>query len=85
MPRQSDEEESQLPSDSDYVTPPTDRRKCWADRVPCSGEGSSAVPSLVQEINFERQGRAQEQSAQCVSHVTLTLQWTSIALLFDIC
>ncbi len=51
MPRQSDEEESQLPSDSDYVTPQTERRKCWAERVPFSGEGSSSTPSPIKEIN----------------------------------
>jgi hypothetical protein len=39
MPRQSDDEESQLPSDSDYVTPPTDRRKCGAVRIAFSGKG----------------------------------------------
>ncbi len=49
MPRQSDDVESQLPCDSDYVTPATDRRKCGAERVSFSGEGSSSVPSSVQE------------------------------------
>jgi hypothetical protein len=33
MPRQSDDEESQMLSDSDYATPSTDRSKCGADRV----------------------------------------------------
>jgi hypothetical protein len=70
MPRQSDDEESQLPSDSDYVTPPTDRRKCGTERVAFCGEGSISVPSLVKEIIFEKQGRAQEQSALCAAHVT---------------
>ncbi len=28
MPCRSDEEDIQLPSDPDYITPPTDRRKC---------------------------------------------------------
>jgi hypothetical protein len=60
MPRQSDDEESPLPSDSDYVTLPTDRRKCGAERVAFSGEGSSSVPSPVKEINFKKRGRAQE-------------------------
>ncbi len=46
MPRKSDDEESQLPSDLDYVTPPTDRRKCGAERVPFGGGGSSSVPPL---------------------------------------
>jgi hypothetical protein len=66
MPRQSDDEESQLPSDSDhdYATLPTDRRKCWAERVPFCGEGSSSISFPVQEIKFEKLGRAQEQSAQ---------------------
>jgi hypothetical protein len=70
MPRRSDEEESQLRSDSDYDTPPTDRRKCGAERSPFSDEGSSAVPSPVKEINFEKRGQAQEQSALCAAHVT---------------
>jgi hypothetical protein len=62
MPLQSDDEESQLPSDSDYVTPPTDRRKCGAVRIAFSNEGSISVPSPVKEIKFEKQQRAQEQS-----------------------
>jgi hypothetical protein len=70
MPRQSDEEESQMPSDSDYVTPPTDKRKCGAERVAFCGEGSISVPSPVKEIIFQKQGRAQEQSALCAAHVT---------------
>ncbi len=47
MPRRSDDEESQLPSDSDYATPPTDRRKGGAERVPFSDEGSNSIPSPV--------------------------------------
>ncbi len=75
MPRQSDDEESQLPSDSDYVKLPTARRKCGAKRIPfsgegLSGEGSSSIPSPVKEIKFQKRGRAQEQSAQCAPHVT---------------
>jgi hypothetical protein len=80
MPRQSDDEESPLPSDSDNVTPPTasDRRKCGAERVQVSfsgdsvsdSEGSSSVPSPVKEIKFETRGRAQEQSALYAAHVT---------------
>ncbi len=72
MPRQSDDEqsdeESQLPSDTDHVTLPTDRRKCGAERV--SFEGSSTVPSPVKEIIFEKRGQAQEQSTLCAAHVT---------------
>ncbi len=59
-----------MPSDPDYITQPTDRHKCGAERVPFSGEGSSSVPSPVKEIKFEKQGRAQEQSALCAAHVT---------------
>jgi hypothetical protein len=59
MPRQSDDEECQLPSDLDYVTLPTDRRNCGADRVSFNGEGSSSIPSPVKEINFKKWGRAQ--------------------------
>ncbi len=70
MPRRSDENDIQLPSDLDYITPPTDRRKCGAERVAFSGEGSISVPSSVLQINFETEGRAQEQSALCASHFT---------------
>ncbi len=70
MPRRSDEDDIQLPSDPDYITPPTDRRKCGAERVSFSGEGSISVPSPVKQINFEKQARAQEQSALCSAHVT---------------
>ena len=70
MPRRSDEDDIQLPSDPDYITPPTDRRKCGAERVSFSGEGSISVPSPVKQIKFEKQGRAQEQSALCSAHVT---------------
>jgi hypothetical protein len=70
MHRQSDDEESQFPGDSDYVTPPTDRRKCGAECDSFSGEGSSSVPSPVKEIKFEKRGRAQELSALCADHVT---------------
>jgi hypothetical protein len=70
MPRQSDDEESQLPSDLVYVTQPTDRRKCGAMRIAFSGEGSISVPSPVKEIKFEKQGQAQEQSTLCAAHVT---------------
>ncbi len=71
MPCQSDDEESQLPSDSDYATLQTDRIKCWAECDPFSGEGSSSICPPVKKIKFEIQGRAQEQSAQCEPHVTL--------------
>ena len=70
MPRQCDDEKSPLPSDSDNCTPPTDRRKCGAERFSFSGEGSSSVPFPVKHIKFENQGRAQEQSALCASHLT---------------
>ncbi len=70
MPRRYDEDDNQLPSDPDYITSQTDRRKCGAERVSFSGEGSISVPSPVKEINFEKQGRAQEQSALCSAHVT---------------
>jgi hypothetical protein len=70
MPHQSDDEEGPLPSDSDNVTPPTDRSKCAAERVSFSGEGLSSVPSPVKELKFEKRGRAQQQSALCASHVT---------------
>ncbi len=49
MPRQSDDEESQLPCDSDYANPQIDRRKCWAERVPFCGEGSSSLSSPVKK------------------------------------
>jgi hypothetical protein len=70
MPRRSDEDDIQLPCDPDYVTPPTDRRKCGPERVSFSGEGSNSVPSPVKQINFEKQGRTQEQSTLCAAHVT---------------
>jgi hypothetical protein len=70
MPRQSDDEASRLPSDSDNVTLPTDRRKCGAERVTFSSKGSSSVSSPVKEKIFEKQGRAQEQSSLCAAHVT---------------
>ncbi len=74
MPCRSDEEGIQLPSDHDpdYITPPTDRRKCGAEHISFTsiGEGSSSVPSPVQKIKFEKRGRAQQQSALCVAHVT---------------
>ena len=69
MPRRSDEDDIQLPSDPDYITPPTDRRKCGAERVSFSGEGSISVPSPVTEKKIEKQGRAQEQSTLCAAHV----------------
>ncbi len=59
MARRSDEDHEddiQLPSDSDYITPPTDRRKCAAELVSFDGEGSISVPSPVMQINFEKQG-----------------------------
>ncbi len=70
MPRQSDDVENQLPSDSDCITSPADRRKCGAVRVSFSDEGSISVPSPVKEIIFMGRGRAQEQSALCVAHAT---------------
>jgi hypothetical protein len=70
MPRRSDEDYIQLPSDPDYITPPTDRCKCGAERVLFSGEGSISVPSPVMQINFEKQGLAQEHSTLCASHLT---------------
>ena len=77
-----------LPSDTNYITPPTDRRKCGAERVSFSGEGSISVPSPVKHIKFEKQGRAQEQSALCAAHVTvtaITVTWAAdVVLLFDI-
>ena len=69
MPCLSDEEDIQLPSAPNYITPPTDRRMCGAERVSFSGEGLISVPSPVQEIKFETQGRAQEQSTLCATHV----------------
>ncbi len=69
MPCRSDED-IQLPSDPNRITPPTDRRKCGAERISFSGEGSISVPSPVKQIKFEKQGRAQEQSTLCVAHVT---------------
>ncbi len=72
MPCRSDEEDIQLPSDPDYITLQTDRRKpeCGAERVAFSVEGLSPVLSPVKEIQFEKQGRAQEQSTLCAAHVT---------------
>ncbi len=59
-----------MPSDPNYITPPTDRRKCGAERVSFSCEGSISLPSPVKQIKFEKQGRAREQSTLCASHVT---------------
>jgi hypothetical protein len=73
MPCLSDEDYIQLPSDPDYITQPTDRRKCGAECVAFSGEGSISLPSPVKEIIFEKQGKqglAQEQSALCAANVT---------------
>jgi hypothetical protein len=70
MPCRSDEEDIQLPSAPNYITPPTDKRMCGAERVSFCGEGLISVPSPVQEIKFETQGRAQEQSTLCAAHVT---------------
>ena len=69
MPCLSDEEDIQLPSDPNYITPPTDRCKCGAERVSIGGEGSVSVPSPVMEEKIEKQGRAQEQSTLCAAHV----------------
>jgi hypothetical protein len=69
MPCRSDEEDIQLPSDPNYITLPTDRRKSGAERVSFCGEGSISVPSPVTEIKFEKQGRAQEQNTLCAAHV----------------
>ncbi len=70
MPCRSDEEDIQLPSDPDYITLPTDSRKCGTERVAFIGEGSSPVPSPAKKIILEKQGRAQEQSALCSAHIT---------------
>ena len=59
-----------MPSDPDYITPPTDRRKCGAECVSFNVEGSSSLPSPVKEIKFEKRGQAQEQSTLCAAHVT---------------
>ncbi len=67
-----------MPSDPDYITPPTDRRKCGAECVSFNVEGSSSLPSPVKEIKFEKRGQAQEQSTLCAAHVT------DIVLLFDV-
>ncbi len=53
MLRQCDDEKSPLPSDSDNVTPPTDRRKCGAERFSFSGGGSSSVISPVKERSWD--------------------------------
>ncbi len=50
MPCLSDEDDIQLPSDPDYIAPPTDRRECGAERVSFNGEGSISVPSPVKQI-----------------------------------
>ncbi len=68
MPRRSDEEDIQLPRDPNCITPPTDRRKCGAERVSFSGEGSISIPSPVTD-KIEKQGLAQEQSTLCAAHV----------------
>ncbi len=83
MPRKLDDVESQLPSDSDYVTPPTDRRKCGAERVSFSCEGSSSVPPPVKEIKFVERGLAQEQSALCAAHVTAIGYCPALRYLFS--
>ncbi len=67
MPGQSDEEESQLPSHSDHFTLANDKRKCGAENIPFSGEGSSSVSSPFKQIKFEKRGRDQDQRAQCAS------------------
>jgi hypothetical protein len=59
-PRRSDEDDMQLPSDPNYITPTTDRRKCGAERVSFSGEDSISVPSSIKHMKFEKQKRAQE-------------------------
>ncbi len=69
MPRRSDEEDIQLPSNPNYITPPTDRRNCGAERVSFGGEGCVSVPSPVMEEKIEKQGQAQEQSTLCAAHV----------------
>jgi hypothetical protein len=69
MPCRSDEEDIQSPSDPNNITPPTDRRKCGAERISFSGEGSMSVPSPVKQTKFEKQGRAQEESTLCAAHV----------------
>jgi hypothetical protein len=61
MPCLSNEEDIQLPSDPNYITQPTDRSKCGAERISFSGEGSISVPSPVKEIKSEKQGQAQGQ------------------------
>jgi hypothetical protein len=69
MPCRSDEDDIQLPSDPNYITPPTDRRKCGAQRFSFSCEGSISVPSPVTEKKIEKQGRAQEQNTLSAAHV----------------
>ncbi len=88
MPRQSDEEQASCPVirtilHCRVVPTASDRRKCGAERVPFSGEGSSSVPSPVKKIFFEQRGRTQEQSALCAAHATPILH-RGIALLFNI-
>jgi hypothetical protein len=57
MPCLSDEEDVQLPSDLNYITQPTERRKCGAERVSFGGEGLISAPSPVKEIKFESRDR----------------------------
>jgi hypothetical protein len=72
MPRRSEDEELQLPNDPDYITLPTDRRKCRAERVPFCGEGSSSICSPVKEIKFGTLLLAQEEQEtfMCAAHRT---------------
>ncbi len=59
-----------MPIYSENAKPPTDRRKCGAERFSFSDEDSNSVTSPVKEIIVEKQGRAQEQSVLCAAHVT---------------
>ncbi len=73
-----------MPSDSDFATPITYRRKCGAERVPFSEEGSNSAPSSVKEIKFETLGQAQEQRALCAFHVIPILHHPALRFLVSI-
>jgi hypothetical protein len=65
MPSRYDEDDMiQLPSDPDYITLPTDRRKCGAERVSFSGEGSISVHPPVMQIFEAGTGSGAERSVR---------------------
>jgi hypothetical protein len=78
IPSQSDEEESQFPSESDHVTPANDRSKRGAERVPFSSVGSNSVPS-PDTIREAGTGSASERSVCVPCNADPPLQWPLIS------